>query len=54
MKVKLNPCVTHGFHATLKGGVLNRVGVMRNNFKKPEDNGDNYHYQGKKTSNDNK
>jgi hypothetical protein len=53
-KIELNPCLTNGLHATLKGSVLDGTGIVRNNFEKSENNGKDNQEKGKKDCNDDK
>jgi len=48
VKVKLNPGLAYGFHATLKDRILDGIGITGDNFEKPEDNGNDYHRKGEK------
>ena len=46
------PGLAYSFHSALKGGILYRVGIVGDNFEKPENDGDNNHYGTKKKGDD--
>ena len=54
MEVELDPGLADGFHAAFKDGIFNGIGVMRDDFKKPEGDGNNYHEKSEKNSCDEK
>ncbi len=51
VEIKLHPGLADGLHTAFEYGVLNRIGVIGDNFKISEDIGENYHYQAEKKDN---
>ena len=43
MEIKLDPCLADGLHTAFEGGILDGVGVIGDDFEKPEDNRNDYH-----------
>jgi hypothetical protein len=54
VEVELDPGLADGFHAAFKDGVFDGVGIIGNDFKKPEGDGNNYHEKSEKNSRDEK
>ena len=54
MEIELYPGLADGFHPAFEDGTLNGIGIVGDDFSIAENNGENYHYQGKGYNNDEK